>query len=303
MPEDKAGTGEAIPFRVWVLLGGGLLSLGASAILIRYASSVPGLAIASWRTLIVTAVTAPILWRQRADLSDLSRIDWLWVVGAGVVLGAHFIAWIESLYFTSVASASVLVTSSPLFIAVLGWIFLRERLHPRTIVAIGVAVVGAVLIGLSDVRGSAFENAMLGNALALLAAFLVSVYLLIGRAVRQRVSFWAYFVPLNGVAAITTTSTALATGVDLTVPWPVFGLCAVMALGPGLLGHGSFNYAVKFISAAILGLLTLTEPVVAAFLAWGLFGEVPTGLGAVGMSLVLSSVGIVMWRRRRREEA
>ncbi len=283
------------------MLALGLVSISISAILVRYATSAPGLALATWRTTFAALLLAPVaLPRIKPDLSRFTRRDWLLIVAGGVFLGFHFIAWIESLYHTSVASASVLVTTSPLFIAVSGFIVLRERLTVRTVGAILVAVAGAVLIGLGDAGDETFPNASWGNTLALLASLLVSGYLLIGRAVRQRVSFLAYLFPLYTVAALTILVVALVTGTELVQPWPILGLCLAMAVFPQLMGHGSFNYAVKFLPAALLGLLSLLEPIIGAGLAYMLFDEVPGPLALVGMVVVLASVAVVFAPRLRR---
>lgn len=293
-----AGRGAA-PLRVYLALGLGLVSFGTSAILVRFAAEAPGPAVAAWRTAFAVLLLAPVaLPRIGPELRRLGRRDLALVLGAGVVLGLHFVLWIESLYHTSVASASVLVVMSPLFIAVLGWVVLRERLSARTLAAIVVGVAGAALIGLADAEAGAFPRAALGNALALGAALLVSVYLLIGRAVRQRISFLAYLFPLYAAAAATTLAAALASGVPLVQPWPVLGLCLLMALLPQLLGHGSYNYAVKYVPAALLGLLSLAEPVMASALALALFGEMPGPLALAGMALVLGSIAVVFGRRR-----
>lgn len=293
-----AGPG-APPLRVYLALGLGLLSFGASAILVRFAAEAPGLAVAVWRTTFAVLLLAPVaLPRIGPELRRFRRRDWALVVGAGVVLGLHFVLWIESLYHTSVASASVLTAMSPLFIAVLGWVVLRERLSVRAVAAIVVGVVGAALIGLADAGAGAFPRAGLGNALALGAALLVSIYLLIGRAVRQRTSFLAYLFPLYTAAAATALAAALATGTPLAQPWPILGLCLLMALFPQLIGHGSYNYAVKYLPAALLGLLSLGEPVMASAAALVLFGEMPGPLALVGMALVLGSIAVVFGRRR-----
>lgn len=289
---------ERPPLRVWLVLGAGLAVLGSSAILIRFATDAPGLAVAVWRTLFATLLLAPIAWAKSGDeMRQLPRRDLALIGVAGVVLGLHFIAWIESLYHTTVASASVLVTTSPLFIAVLGYLVLRERLRPRTVVAIATAVLGAAMIGLADANEGAFPNAALGNGLALFAALLVSVYLLIGRVVRQRVSLLAYLLPLYSVAAVTCVIAALVSGTNLVQPWPILALCLLMALGPQLLGHGSFNYAVRYLPAAQLGLLSLSEPIVSSVLALFLFREIPPLLAIAGMSIVLVSIAVVFVRR------
>ena len=293
------GTGVP-PSVVWILAVG-LASLGISPILVRLGTSAPGLAVAVWRTVFAAVLLAPIaLPRAGAEMRAFTRRDWTLVVAAGVFLGVHFIAWIESLYWTSVASASVLVTTSPLFIAVLGYIFLRERLERRTVVAILVGVVGAALIGLGDAGAETFPDAWVGNGLALLASLLVSVYLLIGRAARQRLSFLAYLFPLYVVAALTCLVAALARGTDLAQPPGILVLCLAMAILPQLIGHGSFNYAVKFLPAALLGLLSLSEPIGASVAAFFLFGEVPGGLALAGMGIVLLSLAVVFVPKLRR---
>ncbi|WP_420456832.1 DMT family transporter [Rubrivirga sp.] len=284
------------PAHVWVLVGAGLLAIGSSPILIRLAGDAPALTLAAWRTLAVTAVFAPVaLVRSRAEVAAFSARDWALVLGAGVLLGLHFMAWIVSVQLTSIASASVLVTTSPVFIAVLGAVFLSERPSRRTSAAIAVAVVGAVLIGLSEGDGAGvYPNPALGNSLALGAAIMVSIYLLIGRSVRQRTSFVAYFALLNGAAAVTCVVGCVVAGVPLGLSWPVAGLALAMGIGPGLIGHGSFAYALKYLPAALIGLLSLAEPVFASTVALVAFGEVPTALGVVGMAVVLASIAAVV---------
>ncbi|NNF58438.1 MAG: DMT family transporter [Rhodothermaceae bacterium] len=287
------------PLRVWVVLAAGLLAISFSPILVRYASAAPGQALAVWRTVFAAVLLMPIAWgKARHEIRALTRRARVLIGLAGVMLGLHFIAWIESLYYTSVASASVLVTTSPLFIAVLGFVVLRERLTVRTMGAIGGAVVGAALIGLADAGDGVFPQAALGNGLALAGALLVAVYLLIGRAVRQHTNFLAYLFPLYATAALTTLVAALVRGVPLAQPWPILGLCLLMAVGPQLLGHGSFNYAVRYLPAALLGLLSLIEPIGASLLAFGLFGEVPRPLALVGMAIVLGAIALAFVRRR-----
>ncbi len=301
-PETRDEKPETeVPPRVWLILIVGLVSLGISAILIRFASSAPGLAIAVWRTVFATVLLAPFaLPKIGPEVRRFTGRDWRLILTAGVFLGLHFIVWIESLYHTSVASATVLVTTSPLFIAVLGFLVLRERLALRTVVAIVVAVVGAALIGLGDASDAAFPNAVLGNGLALTASLLVAVYLLIGRAVRQHTSFLAYLFPLYATAAATILAVALVRGTPLVQPWPILALCLAMAVLPQLIGHGSFNYAVKYFPAALLGLLSLAEPIVSSILASVLFGEVPGPLALLGMVVVVGSIAVVFAPRLRR---
>jgi drug/metabolite transporter (DMT)-like permease len=249
---------------------------------------------------------APVAgWRIRSDVRAFSWRDVALILGAGVLLGIHFLAWIESLYHTTVASASVLVTTSPIFLVVLGFLVLKERLSWTTVAAICVSVVGAALIGIGDARGVGVgPNPLWGNSLALSASLFASVYLLIGRVVRQQVPWLAYVFPLYSVAALTTLGAAWMQGVPLFgYEAGFYGLCLLMAIGPQILGHGSFNYALHYFPAALVGMLALLEPVGSSALAFVLFGEVPNALAITGMLVVLGAVGVVVWNERQRAPA
>lgn len=290
------------PFRVYPILGLGLLAFTASPILVRFASEAPGLALAVWRTAFAVLILAPwALPKIGPELRRMTRREWLLISASGVLLGLHFVFWIESLYHTTVASASVLVTTNPIFIALLGFLLLGERVAGRVVAAIGIGVFGAVLIGVGDAGApsGAASNPLLGNGLALTAALFFSVYLLIGRVVRQHYSWLAYVFPLYTIVAITTLVLALVFGTPLFgFGWEIYGLCVLMALGPSITGHGSFNYAVRYFPVALLGLLGLLEPVGASVAAFLLFGEVPPVVAVVGMLLVLVGVAVAMRPRR-----
>ncbi len=280
------------PRKVYGLLVAGLLSVSASPILVRFAGEAPAITVASWRTIFALLMLLPFAWpRVKPELKALTRRDLGLIVAAGVMLGVHFITWTESLYHTSVASATVLVSTSPIFMAVLGLLLLKERLRVQTVVAIVVAFVGCVIIAMSGGGAAGFPRPWLGNTLALAAALSVTGYLLVGRVVRQHVSWLAYVFPLYAVVMCTVLGVALVQGVQLFgYPAQVYICCALIALGPQLIGHGSFNYALKYFSAAWLGLLSLIEPVLASIAAFFLFGEQPVLLAIGGMVLVLVAV-------------
>jgi drug/metabolite transporter (DMT)-like permease len=168
------------------------------------------------------------------------------------------------------------------------------------VLAIGLAVPGAVLLGVGDSGGGGLTGAAFGNSLALTASLLVSIYMLIGRVVRQRTTWLAYVFPLYVVVALTTLAAAALRSTPLFGYEPAFyGLCALMALGPQVLGHGSFNFALKFFPAALLGLLTLLEPVGASIIAYFLFHEEPGRLALIGMVVVMASVAYAIVPRKR----
>ena len=288
------------PSRAYWMLAAGMVSISFSPILVRFADDAPGPTVALWRTLLAVVFLLP--FAARTAVSDWTRLkpqNQALTLVAGVVLGFHFITWIESIYHTSVASASILFTTNPLFIAAIGFFVLSERLTRKTVVAILVSVVGAALIGLGDASDVHFPRAVLGNTLALSAAILFAVYLLMGRVTRQSSAWLSYVFPLYTIVALTTTGYAVVRGFPIFgFGWEVYVACALMALGPQILGHGSINYAVKFFPAAILGLLGLVEPVLATLWAWMLFGEIPPPITFVGMTVILAALAFVYWPNR-----
>lgn len=309
MVKKEQTTQERPRVLLGIMLVVAVFSFALSPILIRWAQQtsggdVPGVAIAVWRTLIASLLLAPAaLWRARAEMRAFTRRDVLLITGSGVLLGLHFIGWIESLYYTSVASASVLVTTPPIFLAILGYVVLRERLRRPVVLAIVLAVLGSFLIAYGDAVGEQVAPApLLGNTLALLATVVVSGYLLIGRVVRRKTSWLAYVFPLYSVTALTTLAAAWALDLPLLgYDAAFFGYCALMAVGPQILGHGTFNYALAYFPAALVSMLALLEPVGASVLAYLIFDELPPPLAMMGMLVVLAALGAIVWVRSKRD--
>lgn len=298
---DRAGR----PLRAYPLVAIAVLLFAVSPILVRLASDAPAISIATLRTIVAALIMIPpTLIKCRTELAQFKPRDWLLITVAGILLAGHFIVWIEALYFTTVSSASVLVASSPIILAVLSYFILKERFSPIVLLSIVGGVAGAVMLGLGDseVSDRVVRNASLGNAMALTAACLFSVYFVIGRIVRQKTSWLAYVGPLYAVVAITTISVALLRSAPLAGFSPkTYVLCVLMAVGPQIIGHGSFNYAVKYFSPTLLGLLGLMEPVGATILAFFLFGEIPLLLSFVGTIVLLVSVATALLASGKRK--
>ena len=294
MPPARTGP----PAGVWAVLAVGVLCTGASAILIRAAGPVEPLAVAAWRTAFVALFLAPVaLLRVRGELARMRPRDLALVAVSGVLLGLHFVAWIVSVKLTTVAAATALVTTSPLWIAAAGALGWGERPGRRTLAAVAAGVAGAVLIGVGGAGGGVAPPApALGNALALGAAVLFSAYLLVGRSVRRQTSFLAFFAPVNAVAAGTAVAVCVLTGTPLGLPPRALALCLAMAAGPGLGGHGAFAFALGSVAPSTLSLLGLAEPVIASALAAALFAETPSPAVLVGMACVLASIAAVVRR-------
>ncbi|HET6814957.1 MAG TPA: DMT family transporter [Actinomycetota bacterium] len=275
---------------LWMVVG--VVAISTSPILIRLAA-VPALALAFWRCLAGAAVLAPFARRGRAG--GLARGDLALLGTAGVFLAAHFALWNASLALTSVGAATTLVSCTPLFVGI-GARFLGEAPGRRTWAGIALATVGAVVIGVSDalagpVAGAQATGAsgLLGDVLAFAGAAAVAVYLLIGRVMRQRLPVSTYAASVYGTAAAVLLPACLLTGSSLggyaAGSWLAV---AGVVIGPQLLGHTVFNSLLTSVSATVVSVVLLIEPVGATALAWLLFHELPAAGFWVGAPLVLA---------------
>ena len=283
-------------WRTGAALVGGVLVVSTASILVRLAQSqdVPSLAIAAWRLTLAALLIAPLLLAgQRRELAALSRRDWLLAALSGLFLAAHFATWIVSLDYTSVASSVALVTANPVWIALFSVLVLRERMPAVRALALGLSLAGSGVVLWADAGSvsAAAPDPMLGNSLALTGSLAVCGYFLIGRRLRAHMSVLAYIGVVYAVAALCLMVVALVAGVRM-VGYSYFAwmVLAAMALGPQLLGHGAFNYALKHVSPTMIALAVLGEPLGSTVLAWLMFGEAVGPLKLFGMTLLLGGI-------------
>ncbi len=286
----------AVPPIVGILIG--IVAVSFAAIFIRYASmdGAPALAIAAWRMILASLILAlPASFRARGELWSLDRRVALLSVLAGVFLAGHFATWISSLQFTSVASSAALVSTYPLFAAIVSTLWLKERLRPIAWVGVIVAVVGSAVIAFGDASGGA-ANSLLGDTLALAGAVLGAGYFLLGRSVRQSLSLLAYISLSYSTAAVVLLLVAFATGTPLLgYSSSVYLMLLLLAIVPQLIGHSAFNWALGYLSATFVSVTVVGEPIGATILALLLFGERPGVATIIGGAMIL--VGIVLVSR------
>jgi drug/metabolite transporter (DMT)-like permease len=281
----------------------GLLAVSTSSTFIRLAqgAGVPSLAIAAYRLLFASLILWPIvIGRHTPELRALAGQVWLGAGLSGFFLGLHFATWISSLAFTSVASAVVLVDTTPLFVALIAGLFLRERLSRAMWVGLGIALVGGVIIALSGGGGALNlgARALLGDALALLGAITVGVYMVIGRAIQTRASFLVYIALTYTSAALTLWAAFFALGGPLVTYSPAaYGWLWALALIPQLIGHSSYNYALKSLPSTYVSLTVLGEPVGAIALAMLFLREFPSAWEWVGGALILGGIALASQKK------
>lgn len=286
--------------KVTVLLVVGLASFGFAPIIVKFATAHSALLITAIRTVSAFLLLIPfyIYTRKKQNLAPLNK-DGLLVFLSGFSLGIHFMLWIGSLYYTSVASASILVTIHPIILIVAERVLYKIRFASTVWIGVFVAFLGSVLLGYSDSSlESGYEDPLLGNMMAFTAALVFAIYFLIGRRVRQDRTWIGYVFPVYGYAALTSMVVyLLVEGVPADIPFPALfaGLC--LAAGPQIVGHGSLNYAIKFISPTLLSTLILIEPIFATILAFFFFGEWPVLLSFAAIFITMAGVALT-WKKK-----
>jgi drug/metabolite transporter (DMT)-like permease len=286
--------------RLYFVLLMGVVAVSCAAIFIRLAEA-PSLVVATYRLTLASLIVAPVGWlRCRQELRNLDRNDVLWAVLSGALLTLHFAFWIASLDYTTVASSVVFVTTNPLFAGIASHLFGQDRLSRLMLAGMMLAIVGGMIIGWNDLQVGG--RALWGDGLALLGAAMAGGYFVAGRQLRPKMSLLAYVTVVYSMAAVGALALSVVTRQSLigysTQTYAMFVLLAVV---PQVIGHSSFNWALRHLPAAAVGVTTLGEPVGSTILAYFVLQEAPTLLKVAGGGLILA--GIYASLRERRVES
>ena len=275
-----------------------VVSVSFASIFITWSES-PPITIALYRLAIATGIIgATILVRTGAlrkpnTLLRIPRRDAALMALIGAILASHFALWISSLKVEgeSIASSVVLVTSHPLLVGLLSHYVLRERLNRWMAIGIVLGLAGVVSIALADYG---FAGSLLyADILAFSGGVMAGFYFLLGRRVRQRVALLDYAFVVYASATAVLLVYALMFGSSLApvgdVPRELI-LFAALAIIPQIGGHTLYNWALRWVTAPVVSLSLVGEPVGSSLLAWVLLTQVPTVGVAIGASLALAGI-------------
>ena len=278
----------------------GVIGISLSSIFVKF-STAPAAVTAAWRLLWTVALMTPVVWGRGAVRRELLGVKWplaLLSALSGLFLAIHFVLWFESLNRTSVASSTTIVCTEVIWVCLGWWLFMGGRVPGKALAAIGVTVVGSVVIAFAD---SGSTGHLSGDILALLAAVAVAGYTLIGRAVRSDTSTTVYTYLVYTVCALVLVLTCVFQGQALLGHGssPIWvGLA--LAVFSTILGHSIFSWCLKYFSPAFVSASKLCEPVGAAALAAAIFGQIPSAMQLLGGALIL---GGLVWYSRMEGEA
>ena len=220
----------------------------------------------------------------RATFRVICRAGWTGVI-AGVLVGASMLSNIVALQHTTVANATMLMASGPLFAALLGRVFLRERTSRTTWCAIALAFVGILVM----VSGGVRTDSLFGDSIALLGVVFFGAYaVMLRRGAETDMTPAVLMAGVFSAAVAATAALTIGRGLD-TEPFDVW-LC--VALGVFQLGIGSILFAIasKSVSATELTLFALGEPVLAPVWTWLAVGEAPALETFIGGGIMIAAL-------------
>jgi drug/metabolite transporter (DMT)-like permease len=274
-----------------ILLLLGIIAVSTASIFIKLCDA-PVLIISTYRMVLASLILMPWASYQKV-WKGWDKKDIVWLIFSGTLLSLHFASWIASLKYTSVASSVVLVSTHPIFVGIGSRLFLKERLGLNLILGIGLSVIGSGLIGYGDMALS--KEAFMGDGLALLGALAASGYFLVGRKMRKNQDLLSYIFPVYSTAGL------VLIIFSLFFRKPFFGYSSstylflfLLALIPQLIGHTTFNWALKYLPASMVAITILGEPIGSTILAYFILGEGLTFWKILGGIFIFTGILIAL---------
>lgn len=271
----------------------GMAAISVSPILVRYSGapvSVQGL----YRMLFTFLLMLPFGWRQLPAIQKLTLRDWALLISAGFFLALHFLLWMASLSYTSVASSTIMLTLEPVFVAALAFFLLRDRLGKAAWIGMTVSIGGAVLVSSGDFGLS--REALFGDALSLLGTAAVAVNIILTKQLLRRMPSYVYSLIVFGFTAMFFALYNVSLGIPMTGypsrEWMIFLLLAII---PTVFGHMIFNWLLQYLRPTTVSMSVLAEPVGASLLAMALFGEALNAFQLAGGAAMIA--GFILYLR------
>ncbi|WP_139999693.1 DMT family transporter [Paenibacillus paridis] len=279
----------------FILLFISILSVSISSILIKF-SDTPTSVAGMYRLFISVVILLPFVpWRLLRSI-EMNKKDWSIVMLAGIFLGLHFLFWMESLVYTSVASSMVILALQPLFVVIGSYFLFKERVHLLTISCLIAALLGSILIASGDISIS--KEALFGDFLSLIGTIFVSIYLLAGQKVSGKMDANVYSIIVFFIAGIVLLVYSLINNYSLTEygssDWTYFLMLAII---PTIFGQFLFNLLLKSIGATTVSVGIIGEPVLAIILAYLLLGETISLFQLLGGMVTLFGMGMYFWTK------
>ena len=279
-----------MPKRIYLVLLLALVSVSSTSLVIRHVAFVPALTLAFWRMLSASG----LLWAYSVKKpQSLIRIENRRQIAlAGFFLGLHFALFFVGVRNTSVASATLLANTGPVFTALLSW-FIGQRVSKSVMLGLLLSVFGIVVVQWSEFGLE--NNNIWGNVFSLLSGFCIAMTYMFASQIRKTTENVLYGRSVFLVAAVTIGAIAMLSGVSVfdfdrnDIVWFLF-----LGIVPSVLGHNMLNYSIKFLSPTAVASIPLGEPVLASAFGYLLFLEKIPESAIFGAPIVFIGIIIII---------
>nr|WP_269847202.1 DMT family transporter [Paenibacillus sonchi] len=276
----------------------GIVAISFSAIFIKW-SAAPASVQGMYRLLFTSLLMLPFARPYSGAAFALRRKDWMLLGASGILLALHFLLWMGSLKYTSVASSTMIMALEPVFIMLGAYMLYKDRSTGAAILGLAIAIFGVVLIGWGDI-GLSSDN-LKGDLLSVGGTVAVAGHLLIGQKLVARMPSYLYSLIIFITAAVVFAIYNLLAGIPFfDYPLREWGIFVLLAVVPTVFGHILFNWLLQFTSATTVSMNILGEPVGASMLAFLLLGEQLTGLQWTGGVLVMGGLAVYLLSGRKK---
>ena len=304
VPDQPALPRSTVPWAAYACLAGSMALVGSYVGLSKLLVAALPIFLLAWLRFGIAAV-AMLHWVKREPgEAPLSRHD-RWLLFWESFLG-NFLFSICMLYgvmLSSAVAAGVAMAGIPAAVALLSWLFLRERITPRVGLAIACAASGIALLALAKSQGDGVGAVSpLGFALLLGAVLCEACYVVIGKRLTGNVSPRRISALINlwGLALVTPLGLWQALSFDFrTVQPATWGLLVFYALAASMVTVWLWMKGLQQVPAPRAGVFSVMLPVSAAAIGVGVLGEPFTPLHGVAFAMALAGVLLATWPARR----
>ena len=301
----------AVPWAAYASLAAAMALVGSYVGLSKLLVAVFPVFLLAWLRFGIAAVAMAHWVRRGPGEAPLSRHDrrLLFLESfIGNFLFSIFMLW--GIKLSSALAAGVIMAAIPAAVALLSWLFLKERLTPRVVAGIVCAVGGIALVSLvkhGDAASSPTgESTLLGNALLAAAVLCEASYVVIGKRLTGAVSARriSSLVNLWGLALVTPLGLWQALHFDFgAVKLSIWWLLLFYALAASMWTVWLWMSGLRRVPASRAGVFTVMLPICAALVGVLLLGESVSGAQLAAFALALLGMLLATWPERGRGAA
>ncbi|RDW17165.1 EamA family transporter [Oceanobacillus arenosus] len=275
------------PFNPYIAVIIGVISISTTAIFVKLVSGAPAAISANYVLLITILMMAPsFLTKYRQEFKTITAKNWLFSIGAGIVLAMHLILLMESLQFTSVSSSVLILTLHPIFTLLLSYFFRQEKLSSGAIISAIIILFGSCILFRGDFLLG--ELVIFGDILAILAAITLAAFQLLGQPIRRRVSNISYMFIVFSVGAIVLFFYNIVQQHSfVNFPSHYWWIFIALAIIPTFLGRFLFHWAAKWINSSTISFASIFQPIGATLLASLILKEFVSWYQVLGGAIIL----------------